>query len=49
MMLTLLLSAAIFAFALLTLRHVYLRWRHEHLNHRLPQLALSSAAWEAAP
>jgi hypothetical protein len=46
MMLTLLLSAAIFALALLMLRHAYLRWRHEHLKHRLPQRELPSAAWK---
>jgi hypothetical protein len=49
MMLTLLLSIAIFALALLMLRHVYLRWRHEHLNHRSPQRELPCAAWVAAP
>ena len=37
MMLTLLISTAIFALALLMLRHAYLRWRHEYLDHRLPQ------------
>jgi hypothetical protein len=49
MMLTLLLSAAIFVLALLTLQHAYLRWRHEHLKHRLQQRELPSAAWKAAP
>ena len=37
MMLTLPLSIAIFVLALLMLRHAYLRWRHEYLDHRLPQ------------
>jgi hypothetical protein len=49
MTLTPLLSTAIFALALLMLRHAYLRWCHEHLNHRLPQRELPSAAWKVAP
>jgi hypothetical protein len=49
MMLTLLLSTAIFVLAVLMLRHAYLRWRQKHLGHRLPQPELSSAAWEAVP
>jgi hypothetical protein len=49
MLLPFLLSTAIFVLALLMLRHAYLRWRHEHLNHRLPQRELPSAAWKVTP
>ena len=43
MMITLLLSVAICVLALLMLRHAYVRWRHEYLGRRLPQLDEPSA------
>ena len=43
MMLTLLLSIGIFVLALLMLRHAYVRWCHEYLGRRLPQLDEPSA------